>query len=113
MQLNKQGNLDKETKSVIISLVIASLIFFTVLFGFVGLRTISSLALFVIPVFLILDNFDFSLGEKTIFSFFLGLGIYSTLVYYTALLIGSIKFAMIIVFVVLTFAGLFLSKFKK
>jgi hypothetical protein len=94
--------------------VIAVLLFFTILFGFTGLKTsLAIMALFIMPAYLILENFNFDTEEKIIASIILGIGAYSTMTYYSAVLFGSMKLAMIISFVVLIAIGLIIRKLKK
>lgn len=58
-------------------------IFSLVVLGFSGMRTL--LAIFVavlVPFYFIFDNFDLSSSEKALFSFFSGLVIFPSLVYW-------------------------------
>ena len=98
----------------IIVLVILVLLFFFILFRISGLRTIlGTILLFFVPIFIILNNFNLGLDEKIIFSFFIGLGFFSTLTYWLGFLVGSLKISMIIVFFVLVGIGLMITILKK
>ena len=101
-------------REIIITLILLVLLFFFVLFGITGLRTIFGVVLlFFVPFFLILNNFDLSLDEKIIFSFFIGLGFFSTFTYWLGFVIGSLRVSMIIVFFVLVGIGFGIRFLKK
>lgn len=102
-----------DDKVIIVIVSILFMIFFLVLFRVTGFRVAAGLILFfLLPVYLILDNFNFSLDEKLVLSFFLSIGVTPTLVYYLGLLI-SFRFAMFIVFVVLVLIGVLIKRDKK
>jgi len=83
------------------------------LFEVTGLRVMFTvILLFFIPSYLILRNFELEQDEKIIYSLFLGLGIFPSLVYWLGLL-TSITTAVMIVFVVLMLFSLVLPKFIK
>ena len=93
--------------------LIVFLIFFTIKFGMTGLRTAGSIVLlFMVPFYLILNIFELSIGEKAIFSFFIGLGIFPTITYGFGFLVG-IRNAIIITFVLLVIIGIVLNYMKK
>ena len=99
---------------IFITLLLAVAIFFLSLFGLTGLKVFLSLVfLYFLPFFLILNNFDLDFGEKIIFSFFISLAIYPTLTYWLSFVVGSIRIAMIIVFVVVLGIGLALTYMKR
>ena len=101
----------KETAAVI---GVITLIFFTALFGIAGARTIIAIPLFFfLPFYLILNNFDLPAGEKIVFSFFIGLGIFSSFVYYIGLLVSSVRIAIVITFVILIAAAFLIKKIRK
>ena len=101
-------------KGIIAGLILLILLLFFILFGVTGLRTIiGTILLFFVPFFLILNNFDLELDEKIIFSFFIGLGLFSTLTYWLGFLTGSLRISMVIVFFILSGVGLLIRKFKK
>jgi len=68
--------------------------------------------LFIVPIYFILDNFDLGQDEKIVFSFFLGVGIFPSLVYWLGLFI-SFRLSIFIAFVVLIVVGLLVRKFYK
>jgi len=103
----KVGN--KETAAGILVLV---LLFSFTLFGFTGVKVIGGvILLFFLPFYLILDNFNLETGEKIMFSFFIGIGVFSTFVYYLGILFNSIRIATVVSFVLLVGVGLLLKKF--
>lgn len=105
MILKKVGN-----REIMIGISVMFLIVFSILFGFTGLRFIFGfLAVIILPLYLILDRFKFTTLEKVVYSFFLGIGLVSTLVYYLGILI-SFRVAIGVVFVVLVGIGWFLRK---
>jgi len=89
-------------------LIVAAAYVFMIL-SLPGLRTfLAAMLLFMLPTYLILDRYDFTDGEKLMFSFFIGIGVFSALVYNLSLLIGSIRISMALVFVVLVGLGIYL-----
>jgi len=96
----------KFDNSVLISISII-LVFFSVVFGFSGLRWVIGMALlFFLPYYLILDTFDLDKDEKVIFSFFIGLGLTPSIVYYINLMLPSFRNSIIITFVIITLISL-------
>lgn len=103
-----------KNKLALIGAAVLIALFFTVLFGFTGLKTIFAVFLFFfLPFYLILNNFDLKQDEKIIFALFIGFGMYSSFVYLFGLVIGSIKISMIAVFIVLIAISFFIRRFKK
>ena len=64
------------------------------------------------PVYLILNNFDLTSEEKLIFSFFLGIGIFPSIVYLLGLVI-SFRIGIIITFILMILIGFALKKYKQ
>ena len=88
-------------------------ILFTLLFGITGLLSFVGFVLvFLIPSYVILDNFDIDFYENIIFSIFIGLGVFPTIVYGLGFLVG-IRLAIIITFSIMLSAGLLVRVFKK
>tara|TARA_Y100000310_G_scaffold331427_1_gene404981 strand:+ start:4582 stop:4920 length:339 start_codon:yes stop_codon:yes gene_type:complete len=99
-------------KELIIGLAAAVLMFFLLLLGIPGIRTILGAFLcFFLPFYLIIDNFELETGEKIIFSFFIGVVFFSSLVYYLGILLGSVRIAIVVSFLLLTALGIFIRKF--
>jgi apolipoprotein N-acyltransferase len=101
---------DKITMGIILVLIA---LFSFIFFGFVGFKVIFGMLLvFFLPFYLILDNFNLSRGEKIIFSFFIGIGIFPALVYWLGVII-SFKLAIALSFILFVSLGIILKKFKK
>ena len=95
----------------IMSLVI--IIFSYFLLGFSGAMAVFGIMLlFVLPMYLILDNFNLEQEEKIVFSFFLGIGIFPAMAYWLGMVI-SFKVAILVAFLALTSIGLFVRKYWK
>jgi len=107
------GKLKIGKREIIIGLIVLILLFFLILFGITGVRTILGTLLFLIPCYLILNNFNLELDEKIIFSFFIGIGFFSTFVYWLGLIIGSLRISTVIVFFVLVLIGFLIKRLKK
>jgi|TARA_B100001971_G_C18194958_1_gene540890 hypothetical protein len=107
--LVKIGN--REFGIGILALII---IFSFILFGFTGVKVVGgAILLFFLPFYLILDNFDIEFGEKIVFSFFMGIGVFSIFVYYLGFVVNSIRVAIVVTFLLLVGVGLGLKKFGK
>lgn len=101
---------DKTTLGIILVLIT---LFSFIFLGFVGFKVIFGMLLvFFLPFYLILDNFNLSRSEKVIFSFFIGLGVFPSIVYWLGTLI-SFKLAIVIAFVLLTLVAFMIKKLKK
>lgn len=89
------------------------LIFFYIILGFSGMMSaLGIILLFIVPTYLILDNFDLRQDEKIVFSFFIGVGVFPSIVYWLGLFI-SLKIAIFISFIVLVAVGFGVKKFLK
>ena len=87
-------------------------IFLFVFFGMTGFRVFLGIILVSLPIYLIIDTFDLSSGEKFVFSFILGITVYPSLVYALGLLI-PFRMSIAVVFVFLMLIAIILRKFKK
>ena len=93
-------------------ILIAAMAFFYFILGLAGMVSVLGIfLLFIAPMHLILDNFELSRDEKTIFSFFIGVGILPSLAYWIGLLI-SFKIAILASFIVLIIIGFFIRGYK-
>ncbi|MBW2989446.1 hypothetical protein KY358_03950 [Candidatus Woesearchaeota archaeon] len=102
-----------DTKNTLIFILLAIAVFSFVFFGITGFKVlIGALAFFLLPSFLILRRLNIPLEEKMVFSFFLGIGLFPSLVYYLGILIGLRK-AIISSFILLVAIGLIINKIKK
>ena len=103
--------LDNKLFAGIVLILIAA--FFFIVFGMAGLRlALVGFAIFILPVYLILNNFDLTSEEKLIFSFFLGIGIFPSIVYLLGLVI-SFRIGIIITFILMILIGFALKKYKQ
>ncbi len=104
----KFGN--REAAILVIAL---TALFSFMLFGFTGFKVMMGfILLFFLPFYLILDNFDLEMGEKVIFSFFIGVVMFPALVYLLGLLI-SVKLSILIVFVFLIAVGILIKRLMR
>ena len=100
----------KMTAIIILGLII---IFSFAALGITGARTIiGSLLLFFIPCYLLLNKVGLPADEKIIFSFFLGIGLFPSLVYYLGFFVGVRK-AIIVVFVILLVMGIIINRKRR
>ena len=89
------------------------LVFFYFILGFSGMMAaLGIILLFIVPFYLILDNFNLGQDEKIIFSFFIGVGIFPAIVYWLGMII-SFRLAILITFVVLIVVGYLVRKVRK
>ena len=72
----------------------------TLLLGVMGVKVILISLFLMLPVFIILMDFDLSHGEKIIFSIFLGLGFVSTVIYYPGIFM-SLKWCYIFLLLII------------
>lgn len=78
------------------------------LFGFAGFRTIIAIAiLFVIPPLLLLGKSGLDLEEKIFFSLFIGIGLFSLLVYSVNQLLPSFRLSAVAALALIAAAGFF------
>jgi len=94
-------------------IIVIILLFFYFILGFSGMMAaLGIILLFIVPIYLILDVFDLGQDEKIVFSFFLGVGIFPSLVYWPATII-SFKLSVFISFIVLLVVAYLVRKFHK
>ena len=101
-------------KHIVIAGLIAVFVTAANLFGVTGIRTLAAILIFFfLPFYLILRRLDLQSDEKIFFAFFIGIGIFSTIVFYFGRLIPSYKFATGAAFIVLLLIPILLKKLKK
>jgi len=106
-------NLKIENPGLIGIIIVVILLFFYIILGFSGMMAVlGHILLFIVPIYLILNNFDLGQDEKIVFSFFLGVGIFPSLVYWPATII-SFRLSIIISFVVLLITAYLFKKYYK
>lgn len=101
------------SKIVVIIIILAILLFLTIRFGVIGLRTgVGIIALYVAPIYFILKFFELDDIERVILSIFLGIGIISTIVYFAGLIV-SFRIGILFAFIVCILIGVILHYAKK
>jgi apolipoprotein N-acyltransferase len=91
----------------------AFMVFFYLLIGISAAMTAFALVVFLmLPLYLILDNFDLEDDEKLVFSFFAGAGIVPSIAYWAGRFI-SFKIGIIITFMALIAISFIMRKLKK
>ena len=89
------------------------LAFFYFILGFSGMMTVLGIMLFfMLPFYLILDNFEIDQDEKIVFSFFIGVGIFPAIAYWLGMLI-SFRISIFVTFAILVAASFTIKKLKK
>ena len=102
-------------KQIGFGLLAAALIlaFFYFVLGFSGMMTaLGIMLLFMLPTYLILNNFDLEQDEKMVFSFFIGIGIFPAIAYWLGMII-SFRIAIFLSFMLLISASFIIRKLKK
>jgi hypothetical protein len=101
-------------RELIVLTLITGLIFFYFNYSWIGIRLYAMiLLLYFLPFYIFLDSFELSLGEKLIFSFFIGLGIVPLLTYYITKLLASFRWSIAVTFVILTVSSFFFRKYHR
>jgi len=104
--------IDLNKYKIIGVILIVVLIFFYFILGLGGMMAVLGIfLLFIVPMYLILDKFDLGQDEKLLFSFFIGIGILPSLVYWIGLFI-SFKIAILVSFIVLIIIGFLIRNYK-
>jgi|SRR3989344_2082076 len=94
---------------IVIALI---LVFFYFILGISGaMSALGIMLFFTVPSYIILGNFDLSHEEKIVFAFFIGVGIFPSIVYWLGMFI-SFKIAIFITFVLLVAAGFTAKSFR-
>ena len=101
-------------RNVAIAGFVVALLVAANLFGMTGVRTLAGIAVFFfLPFYLILRKVNVEDDEKVFFAFFIGLGLFSTIVFYVGRIIPSYRFDVAIAFVALLSVPFVLKKLKK
>jgi len=99
-----------KSKYVYAALVLIVLAFFFWLFKLNGLLIIAGIFLFFfLPYYIIMKNLDLTQPEKIFFSFFIGWGLFPTVVYYLAIVLSSMKLSVLVSFLLLLTISLILN----
>lgn len=95
----------------IVNAVLAVLFYY--ILGISGAVSALAIALiFIVPAYLILNNFELGKDEKIVFSFFISAGIFPIFSYWLGTVM-SFKLAIIITFAILIAAGILVRRFRK
>jgi len=87
-------------------------LFFYFILGFSGMLSILGIILlFIVPTYLLLDNFKLGQDEKIVFAFFIGAGVFPILAYWLGFFI-SFRAAIAVSFIALTASAFVLRKYK-
>jgi hypothetical protein len=90
------------------------LLFSAILFGLTGiLVVIAAILIFFVPFYLILSWFDLDQEEKIFCGFFLGTGAFPTIAYLISYLVNSIRWSIVITWIVLMILGVVLFMKRK
>ena len=89
--------------------------FILIFFKWAGLSVVFGMFFFFfLPTYLVIKNLDLTPIEKAFFSFFIGLGLFPTVTYYLAILVGSMRISIVLTIIILiSLSLLFNWKFKK
>lgn len=94
-------------------MIVVILAFFYFILGLSGMMSILGIILlFIVPTYLILDNFSLGQDEKIVFSFFIGVGIFPSITYWLGMII-SFRIAIFITFIILVVTSLLVRKVWK
>ena len=105
-------NISNDIKFSIFLGIIIALAFFFIL-GITGLMVALGFMIGYIFVFyLLLNNFELDMSEKIVFSLFIGIGIFPSMVYLLGLVI-SFRIAIAVTFILLIFIAYLIKKLKK
>ncbi|MDP7115501.1 MAG: hypothetical protein QF632_04735 [Candidatus Woesearchaeota archaeon] len=84
------------------------------LFQFTGVRTIiGMLLLFVVPAYMILDNFDLEQDEKLFFAFFISISLFTLFTWYVDRILPSLRLSLAVSFILLVCGGYALKRYRK
>ena len=96
---------EMEKYKVIGIVLIVAMAFFYFILGLDGMMSVLGIfLLFIAPMYFILGNFGLEEDEKLVYSFFIEVGIFPSLVYWIGLFI-SFKIAIAISFIILVIMG--------
>ena len=92
-------------------IVLIILAFFYMILGASGMMAVLGIVLFfVVPFYLMLNNFELEQDEKLVFSFLIGVGLFPSLVYWLGIFI-SFKVSIFITFAIYIIVAYLFSKF--
>ncbi len=102
------------SRNIAIASLAASLIAAAVIFGMVGVRTVAAMAVFFfLPFYLLMRKMSIESDEKVFFAFFIGLGLFSTIVFYFGRIIPSFRISAAAAFILLLLLPFIIKKLGK
>lgn len=102
------------SRNVAIAGLAASLIAAAFLFGMTGVRTVAAIVLFFfLPFYILIRKLNMESDEKVFFAFFIGLGVFSTIVFYVGRIIPSFRISVAVAFVAFLLILVLIKKLKK
>lgn len=103
-------NIDKGSMLFVGILIAIALALFYIILGFSGMMSLLGITLiFMLPTYLILDNFELETDEKIVFSFFIGVGVFPSIAYWLGVLM-PFRIAILATFIILLIAWLLIKK---
>tara|TARA_Y100000310_G_C20694831_1_gene824874 strand:+ start:4577 stop:4924 length:348 start_codon:yes stop_codon:yes gene_type:complete len=89
------------------------LIYVLYLFQFEGVRSVLAMVLiYVIPTYMILNNFNLETDEKIFFSLFLGLSLFTLAVWFVDRILPSLKLSLFVTFILVVGVGFLLKRYR-
>lgn len=82
------------------------------MFGFIGFRTLLGIIIIFLPFYFIFKNFDLSQSEKFVFSFFVSIALFPSLVYSLGFVV-PFRISIFVVFIILILVAILIRKFLK
>jgi len=90
-----------KNKQLMLGIVLVILLVFYILFRLKGVLFLIIFMMMILPIYLLLGLFKLKTEERAIFSFFIAIGIFSSLTYWLGFLFSSLKIAAIATFLLL------------
>ncbi len=102
------------SRNVALAGLAASLMAAAFLFGTTGARTVAAIVVFFfLPFYLILRKLSIEADEKVFFAFFIGLGLFSAVVFYVGRIVPSFRLSVAVAFILLLLLPFILKKLRK
>ena len=107
-------NQEDKNSIIFVTLIFALMCaFFYFILGRSGALSFFGIVLmFVFPTYIIINNFEMDPEEKIMFSFFIGIGIFTPVAYWIGMFI-SFRISLFVSMAILIGLGIFLKKFRK
>ncbi len=83
-------------------------------FGMTGIRTVAAIVVFFfLPFYLIIRKLNIEADEKVFFAFFIGLGLFSAIVFYIGRIFPSFRLSVAVALVALLLLPIIFKKLRK